>query len=102
MQHAERLHLKTRAGSPPPPLGPQVFAADIHPGARFGKGILLDHGTGVVIGETAVVGDNVSILHNVTLGGMTRGGLPPLLLLCTCCRCRRACADQGAAPPAIM
>ncbi|PSC74834.1 serine acetyltransferase [Micractinium conductrix] len=47
----------------------EVFATDIHPGARFGKGILLDHGTGVVIGETAVVGDNVSILQNVTLGG---------------------------------
>ncbi|PRW44585.1 serine O-acetyltransferase [Chlorella sorokiniana] len=47
----------------------EVFAADIHPGARFGKGILLDHGTGVVIGETVVVGDYVSILQNVTLGG---------------------------------
>lgn len=47
----------------------EVFAVDIHPGARIGSGILLDHATGVVIGETAVVGDNVSILHNVTLGG---------------------------------
>ena len=52
----------------PVPL-PQVFAVDIHPAARFGKGILLDHGTGVVIGETAELGDNVSILQNVTLGG---------------------------------
>lgn len=47
----------------------EVFALDIHPGARIGKGIMIDHGTGVVIGETAVVGDNVSILHGVTLGG---------------------------------
>jgi serine acetyltransferase len=42
---------------------------DIHPAATIGKGVLLDHGTGLVIGETAVVGNNVSILHNVTLGG---------------------------------
>ncbi|MCD7456117.1 hypothetical protein HAX54_030692 [Datura stramonium] len=47
----------------------QVFAVDIHPGAKIGSGILLDHATGVVIGETAVIGNNVSILHNVTLGG---------------------------------
>ncbi|XP_057486366.1 serine acetyltransferase 1, chloroplastic-like [Actinidia eriantha] len=47
----------------------EVFTVDIHPGARIGRGILLDHATGVVIGETAVIGDNVSILHNVTLGG---------------------------------
>lgn len=47
----------------------EIFAVDIHPGARIGKGILLDHATGVVIGETAVIGNNVSILHNVTLGG---------------------------------
>ena len=46
-----------------------VFAVDCHPAARLGKGILIDHGTGVVIGETAVVGDNVSILQGVTLGG---------------------------------
>ncbi|KAH0727688.1 hypothetical protein KY290_003393 [Solanum tuberosum] len=47
----------------------EVFAVDIHPGAKIGKGILLDHATGVVVGETAVIGNNVSILHNVTLGG---------------------------------
>lgn len=47
----------------------EVFAVDIHPGATVGAGILLDHATGVVVGETAVIGDNVSILHNVTLGG---------------------------------
>lgn len=45
------------------------FQIDIHPAARFGKGIFMDHGTGIVIGETAVIGDNVSMLHNVTLGG---------------------------------
>lgn len=47
----------------------EAFAVDIHPGARIGRGILLDHATGVVVGETAVIGNNVSILHNVTLGG---------------------------------
>ncbi|BBM96956.1 serine O-acetyltransferase [Marchantia polymorpha subsp. ruderalis] len=47
----------------------EVFAVDIHPAARIGKSILLDHGTGVVIGETAVVGDRVSMLQGVTLGG---------------------------------
>ncbi|PSS07361.1 Serine acetyltransferase [Actinidia chinensis var. chinensis] len=51
-----------------------VFSVDIHPGARIGKGILLDHATGVVIGETAVVGNNVSILHHVTLGGTGKAG----------------------------
>lgn len=47
----------------------EVFAVDIHPAAQIGKGLLLDHGTGVVIGETARIGNNVSILQNVTLGG---------------------------------
>ena len=45
------------------------FGVDIHPGARIGGGIMIDHATGVVIGETAVVEDNVSLLHSVTLGG---------------------------------
>lgn len=47
----------------------EVFGVDIHPAARIGAGVFIDHGTGVVIGETAVVEDNVSILHEVTLGG---------------------------------
>lgn len=47
----------------------QVFSVDIHPGAEIGKGIMLDHATGLVVGETAVIGDNVSMLHGVTLGG---------------------------------
>ena len=46
-----------------------LTGTDIHPGARFGRGIFIDHGHGVVIGETAIVGDNVTILHQVTLGG---------------------------------
>ena len=46
-----------------------AFGVDIHPAARMGKGIMLDHATGLVIGETAVVGNNVSILQSVTLGG---------------------------------
>lgn len=47
----------------------EIFGVDIHPGARIGKGIMIDHAHSVVIGETAVVGDNVSMLHSVTLGG---------------------------------
>lgn len=46
-----------------------VFSVDIHPAARVGRGIMLDHGTGIVIGETAVVEDEVSIMQAVTLGG---------------------------------
>ena len=46
-----------------------LFAVDIHPAAKLGRGIMIDHATGVVIGETAVVGDDVSMLHGVTLGG---------------------------------
>ncbi|KAL1805258.1 hypothetical protein ACET3Z_028326 [Daucus carota] len=51
-----------------------VFAVDIHPAAKIGKGILFDHATGVVVGETAVIGNNVSILHHVTLGGTGKAG----------------------------
>jgi serine O-acetyltransferase len=46
-----------------------LFGVDIHPAARMGKGIMIDHATGVVIGETAVVEDDVSIMQGVTLGG---------------------------------
>ena len=55
------LHLQSRSS--------ERFGVDIHPGARIGRGIMIDHATGVVIGETAVVEDNVSMLHGVTLGG---------------------------------
>lgn len=47
----------------------EIFGIDIHPGARLGKGIMIDHAHSIVIGETAIVGDNVSMLHSVTLGG---------------------------------
>jgi serine O-acetyltransferase len=47
----------------------EVFGVDIHPAAVIGRGIMMDHGTGIVIGETAVVEDDVSMLHGVTLGG---------------------------------
>ena len=52
----------------------EVFAVDIHPGARIGKGIMFDHATSVVIGETAVIGDDFSMLHEVTLGGTGKVG----------------------------
>jgi serine O-acetyltransferase len=51
-----------------------VFQTDINPAARIGKGIFLDHATGLVVGQTAVIGDNVSILHSVTLGGTGKEG----------------------------
>ncbi len=47
----------------------EAFGIDIHPAARFGRGIFIDHATSVVVGETAVVEDDVSMLHEVTLGG---------------------------------
>ncbi len=52
----------------------RVFGTDIHPNARIGRGIMLDHATGLVVGETAVVGDQTSILHAVTLGGSGKEG----------------------------
>ena len=55
------LYLQNRISS--------VFAVDIHPAAKIGKGIMFDHATGIVIGETAVVEDDVSIMQSVTLGG---------------------------------
>ena len=60
-RHALAMHLQSRIS--------EVFGVDIHPAARVGRGVLLDHGTSIVIGETAVVEDNVSMLHEVTLGG---------------------------------
>jgi serine O-acetyltransferase len=47
----------------------EVYAVDIHPAAVIGKGLMLDHATNIVIGETAVIEDTVSLLHGVTLGG---------------------------------
>ena len=60
------LHFQSRVS--------ELFQVDIHPAARFGKGIFIDHATGIVVGETAIIGDNVSILHNVTLGGTGKAG----------------------------
>jgi len=47
----------------------ELFQVDIHPATRIGRGVFVDHGTGIVIGETAVIGDGVSMLQGVTLGG---------------------------------
>lgn len=52
----------------------EVYGVDIHPNARLGKGIVVDHGIGLVIGETAKVGDRAFIFHNVTLGGTGHEG----------------------------
>jgi len=52
----------------------EVFGVDIHPAAQLGRAIMIDHATGVVIGETAVVEDDVSMLHGVTLGGTGKEG----------------------------
>ena len=55
------LYLQSRAS--------QIFQTDINPQAQIGRGLFMDHATGVVIGATAKVGDDCSILHGVTLGG---------------------------------
>jgi|TARA_B100001540_G_scaffold304005_1_gene313253 serine O-acetyltransferase len=47
----------------------ETFGMDLHPGAKFGRGIMIDHATGIVVGETAVVDDDCSLFHGVTLGG---------------------------------
>jgi len=60
------LYLQSRASA--------VFQCDIHPAARIGRGIFLDHATGLVVGETAVIEDDVSMLHDVTLGGTGNEG----------------------------
>lgn len=52
----------------------EIFQTDINPAAKMGKGIFLDHATGLVVGMTATIGDNVSILQNVTLGGTGKEG----------------------------
>lgn len=60
-RHALAAYLQNRIS--------EAFGVDVHPAARIGSGVLIDHGTSVVIGETAVVEDFVSLLHEVTLGG---------------------------------
>ncbi len=52
----------------------RIFTVDIHPAAVIGAGIMIDHGHGIVVGETARIGDNVSLLHGVTLGGTGKEG----------------------------
>jgi serine O-acetyltransferase len=52
----------------------QLFSMDINPAARIGRGLMIDHAHAMVIGETAVVGDDVSLLHSVTLGGTGKEG----------------------------
>ena len=47
----------------------ETFGMDLHPAAKFGRGIMIDHATGIVVGETAEVGDDCSLFHGVTLGG---------------------------------
>src|SRR5204862_6089122 len=47
----------------------EMFQVDAHPATKIGRGVFIDHGTGIVLGETAVIGDDVSMLHGVTLGG---------------------------------
>lgn len=60
-RHSLALALQSRVS--------EVFHVDIHPAAKIGSGVLFDHATGLVVGETATIGNNVSILHHVTLGG---------------------------------
>jgi serine O-acetyltransferase len=60
------LYLQSRSSA--------VFQTDIHPASRMGRGIFIDHATGLVVGETAAIDDDVSILHGVTLGGTGKAG----------------------------
>jgi len=65
-RHVLAYHLQSRVS--------ELFAVDIHPAARIGGGVFIDHAHGIVIGETAVVEDDVSMLHSVTLGGTGKAG----------------------------
>jgi len=60
-RHTLAFYLQSRAS--------ELFQVDIHPAASLGQGLFFDHGTGIVVGETAVIEDEVSMLHGVTLGG---------------------------------
>ncbi len=67
-------HLLFKAKVPILPRAMSQFARfltgiEIHPGAQIGKGLFIDHGTGVVVGETSIIGDNVTLFQGVTLGG---------------------------------
>ena len=87
---------------------------DIHPAARIGCGLMMDHATGVVMGETVVVGDNVSLLHHVTLGGTgTTGGdrhpkvggtlnIPPRGLLSMCHHPRERWSSSDMEPTCLV
>ena len=73
-REAMAFHLQSRSS--------ELFQVDINPAARIGQGVFVDHGTGIVIGETAVVGDDVSMLHAVTLGGTgAQRGVPNVPLI---------------------
>lgn len=65
-RHILAYHLQSRIS--------ELFAVDIHPNAKIGAGVFIDHAHGIVIGETAVVEDDVSMLHSVTLGGTGKAG----------------------------
>ncbi|GIK49406.1 MAG: serine O-acetyltransferase [Hyphomonadaceae bacterium] len=65
-RHILAYHLQSRVS--------ELFAVDIHPNAKIGAGVFIDHAHGIVIGETAVVDDDVSMLHSVTLGGTGKEG----------------------------
>jgi len=65
-RHILSYHLQSRVS--------ELFAVDIHPAASIGSGVFIDHAHGIVIGETAVVEDDVSMLHSVTLGGTGKAG----------------------------
>ncbi len=68
--HQGRIHLARHMQS----RISEIFAMDFHPAARLGRGIMIDHGTGLVIGETSVVEDDVSMMQEVTLGGTGKQG----------------------------
>lgn len=65
-RHILAYHLQSRIS--------ELFSVDIHPAAKIGAGVFIDHAHGIVIGETAVVDDDVSMLHSVTLGGTGKAG----------------------------
>ncbi|MDB4412611.1 serine O-acetyltransferase, partial [bacterium] len=79
-------------------LASEVFSVDIHPAAQIGCGLFLDHATSLVIGETTIVEDDVSIMHEVTLGGTGKvsGNRHPVVRSGVLIVAGSGCANEGA------
>ena len=82
--------------------GVRKTGIEIHPGATIGKGLFIDHGSGVIIGETAILGDNVTLYQGVTLGGTGKESVPGLRCTNPSTVCRMRWMPSSSLCPASM